>query len=336
MSRRKPTQFERIVGANETIKFYADGNFIGAFTFTKEDFNGRQSLICYNKGRKRHPCLKIILHDHFVYLDDYFYEAHNGPFECDMKPSKTNPEYTHANILNTLLEFLASVTGVGQIALQDASTKSFLTCPDLEPSVFKLAGEPTFYERHGFQHEENDKKFTKMRNHKLATFDYLKKAISAAKQLHFQASTVTQLASLVVDSCKKGVDPRSAEDMEALAVILKAFHRLTIEFNINQSPIYKKNTLNKFKFNVKQHSKFLEVDISSTPAGTQKRPAEEVTRARTRKRHVAAEEEEDDEDEDDEDEEEEDEEEEEEDDWPEGEVISKKKPRPKPAQYAEL
>ena len=184
------SDFETQIRDFTTIEFYVNGDFVGEFNY--HVWGDIRTLTCANDAGVE--CMKITLGSDFVYLDDYFYGASLYHFQCDMKPKTTRQ---HSNILNTLLEYLASKTGVPQIKLQDASYLPTVACPNVDATIFKLAGYPTFYERYGFSNDAYDDAFNELKAEEIVD-----PMLADARAIGFTGNTVHHLAKFIVDSCK--------------------------------------------------------------------------------------------------------------------------------------
>ena len=237
------SEFIKLCEKHKNVMFRANGKLIGKFNYHDN------VLACRNVNNK--ICMEITLYSKEIYLDDFFFEANNLGYTCNMKP-KEGDTAGNQRILNTLLSYLAFQTGVDKITLIDYSTKKFNTCPEVSSSIFKLAGRQTYYERFAGFMNEHDNIFEALRALPLSPDD-----LDLAKNIGFKGVTVGELASFILPLCKdrKDEDERSDTINELLAYLNTLVNKEI------PSRHYEKFTYQKFTTNYKISGKYIVFDI---------------------------------------------------------------------------
>ena len=236
------TEFTALCKKHKKIIFKTEGKLIGAFEYHDGTF------ICFNE--RRQPCMEISIHRTHIYLEDFFYEAHNNGYTCEMKP-KEGDTAGKQRILDTLLSYLAFQTGVDKISLIDASTKTFNTCSEIPASIFKLAGRQTYYERFGFMNSSGEM-FEQARA-QLVESDEL----NDAKKIGFSGKTTGELASFILPLCK---DRKYEDDRSDIINALLFYLEMSI-YNKVKDRKYTKYTFKKYSTSYVKRKSHLIVNI---------------------------------------------------------------------------
>ena len=237
--------FDRMV--NHDIVFFVDGHKIGLFEFTRHRNQQKRNLdiidlICYAKKGSEYigTCIQITIHGDEVHLDDYFHNAKENNYQCNMKPTSMEQ---HKRILKTFLEFLAYAFQKSTITLVDAASRKYMHCPPLYTGIHLVAGRGSFYGKAaGFKNLDAD--LVAEHVGKLPVPETIGDFVVPARYgpLPLGDGTLKDVANNIIQLCKTEQEI-SAEDLKFIKYIQAKF--TTAYKNAKETPIldfYKKVT----------------------------------------------------------------------------------------------